>query len=96
MKKLIIMLALVICGGNAFSQTAITAVKQTVNTMFEAMRKGDSTLLRSTFAKGIVFHSIANKKDGSTVLLKEDPDDFVKSIGTPHQVYMMNALLLAI
>jgi hypothetical protein len=86
MKKLIILLIIIAnCSITSAQQTATNAVKQTVNNMFAAMRKGDSTLLRSTFAKGIVFHSVENKKDGTTVLLNENPDDFVKSIGTPHK-----------
>lgn len=66
-------------------QTATDAVKRTVNDMFKAMRTGDSTLLRSTFAKGVVFHSVENKKDGSTALLTEDPNEFIKAVGTPHK-----------
>lgn len=84
MKKLIILLAIWLCGKATFAQTANDAVKQTVNDMFKAMRTGDSTLLRSTFAKGVVFHSVENKKDGTTALATEDPNDFIKAIGTPH------------
>jgi hypothetical protein len=86
MKKLIILLAIIANYSIASAQqTATDAVKQTVNNMFTAMRKGDSTLLRSTFAKGIVFHSVANKKDGTTALATENPDEFIKAVGTPHK-----------
>jgi hypothetical protein len=86
MKKLIILLAIITnCGLALAQQTAADAVKQTVNNMFTAMRKGDSTLLRSTFAKDIVFHSIANKKDGTIALAPENPDEFIKVVGTPHK-----------
>ncbi|MCC8425417.1 nuclear transport factor 2 family protein [Mucilaginibacter sp. UR6-11] len=86
MKKFVILAAIIInCSIALAQQTAADAVKQTVNTMFTAMRKGDSTLLRSTFAKGIVFHSVGNKKDGSTVLTTENPDEFIKAVGTPHK-----------
>jgi hypothetical protein len=86
MKKLIILLAIIAnCGVASAQQTATDAVKQTVNNMFTAMRKSDSTLLRSTFAKGIVFQSVANKKDGTTVLATENPDEFIKAVGTPHK-----------
>ena len=53
--------------------------------MFDAVRKSDSTLLRSTFAKDMVLHSVGNAKDGSTALLTESADEFVKSVGTPHK-----------
>jgi hypothetical protein len=86
MKKLIILLTIIAnCGIASAQQTATDAVKQTVNNMFTAMRKSDSTLLRSTFAKGIVFQSVANKKDGTTVLATENPDEFIKAVGTPHK-----------
>lgn len=86
MKKLIILLFIVAnCTVAHAQQSTADAVKQTVNNMFKAMRTGDSTLLRSTFAKGIVFHSVENKKDGTTLLATEDPNDFIKAVGTPHK-----------
>lgn len=86
MKKLVILFAIVAnCTLAIAQQTATEAVKQTVNDMFKAMRTGDSTLLRSTFAKGVVFHSVEDKKDGSTALLTEDPNEFIKAVGTPHK-----------
>lgn len=87
MKKILLLLFACL-GITSFSfaqQTEQDAIKQTINTVFNAMRKGDSTMLRSTFAKGIAFHSVANKKDGSTALEIENPNDFIKLIGTPHK-----------
>ncbi|MDB4925096.1 nuclear transport factor 2 family protein [Mucilaginibacter sp.] len=86
MKKIIILVAITANCSIAFAQeTAVAAVKQTINNMFDAMRKGDSTLLRSTFATGIAFHGVSNKKDGSAVLVVDNPNDFVKMVGTPHK-----------
>lgn len=65
-------------------QTEIDAVKKTVNTMFDAMRKGDSTLLKSVFAKEMILQSVSNNKEGKAVLSTEKADGFVKAIGTPH------------
>jgi hypothetical protein len=65
-------------------QTETPAIKQTVNTMFDAMRKGDSTLLRSVFSKDMVLQSISNNKEGKAILSVEKADDFVKAIGKPH------------
>jgi len=71
--------------GSAYcQQTATDAVKHTVNTMFDAMRKGDSTLLRSTFSKDMVLQSVSTNKAGKAVLSTEPADGFVKAIGTPH------------
>lgn len=65
-------------------QTATEAVKHIVNTMFDAMRKGDSALLRSTFSKDMVLQSVSTNKDGKSVLSTENAGEFVKAIGTPH------------
>ena len=60
------------------------AVKRTIQTFFEGMRKGDSALVRSTFAPGAVFHTIA-ARNGTPQLRAENPSDFVKAVGTPHK-----------
>jgi len=65
-------------------QTETAAVKQTVNTMFDAMRKGDSTLLRSVFSKDMVLQSVSTNREGKAILSVEKADDFVKVIGKPH------------
>lgn len=86
MKNLILLLLVFFLSFKTFAQqTDQEGIKQTINTLFDAMRKGDSTLLRSTFAKDIVFQSIANKKDGSVTLVTEKANDFIKQIGTPHK-----------
>ncbi|PJJ80136.1 nuclear transport factor 2 family protein [Mucilaginibacter auburnensis] len=86
MKKLALTLLLFTLCHTGFAQQAdVAAIKQTINNMFDAMRKTDSTLLRSTFAKGIILHSIGKTKDGTTVLINDSADDFVKSIGMPHK-----------
>ena len=86
MKKLIFILTLLFyCNISWAQQTDIAAIKQTINNMFNAMRKSDSTLLRSTFAKGMILHNIGKAKDGATAMITESPDEFVKSIGTPHE-----------
>jgi hypothetical protein len=45
-------------------QTSTAAIKQTINTMMDAMRKGDSTLLRSVLAKDLELESVAGDKMG--------------------------------
>jgi len=86
MKNLLLLVFISLLSMNAFAQqTDQDAIKQTINKMFDAMRKGDSTLLRSTFAKGIAFQGVANKKDGSVALETENADDFIKAVGTPHK-----------
>ncbi|HWZ03901.1 MAG TPA: nuclear transport factor 2 family protein [Mucilaginibacter sp.] len=84
MKKILI-IGLLILSNNLFAQQADTlAIKQTISTLFDAMRKGDSTTLRSVFSKDMILQSVSNDKNGKAVLSTENADGFVKAIGTPH------------
>lgn len=86
MKKIILSSLILLTSFKTFAQqTDQDAVKQTINTMFDAMRKGDSIMLRSTFHKNIVFEGVANKKDGTVALDIDNPNDFIKAVGTPHK-----------
>jgi preprotein translocase subunit YajC len=86
MKKILFLSFILLASFKTFAQqTDQDAVKQTINTMFDAMRKGDSTMLRSTFHKNIVFEGISNKKDGTVALDIDNPNDFIKMVGTPHK-----------
>jgi len=60
------------------------AVKKTIRTFFEGMRKADSTLVRSTLAPGAVFHTLSIR-NGQTQLRPNNPSEFVKAVGTPHK-----------
>jgi hypothetical protein len=85
MKKLLILILVIFLSSKLFAQqTEADAIKQTINTLFNAMRKGDSTLLRSAFSKGMILQSISNDKDGKAILSTENVNDFIKAIGTPH------------
>ncbi|WP_295676776.1 nuclear transport factor 2 family protein [uncultured Mucilaginibacter sp.] len=85
MKKALFTSFILIASINLYAQKADTlAVKQTINTLFTAMRKGDSTLLRSVFSKDMILQSVSNDKDGKAILSTEGADGFVKAIGTPH------------
>jgi preprotein translocase subunit YajC len=86
MKKTLFLSFILLASLKTFAQqTDQDAVKQTINNMFDAMRKGDSTMLRSTFHKNIVFEGISNKKDGTVALDIDNPNDFIKTVGTPHK-----------
>ena len=86
MKKILLINLMLLLSGSVFAQQSSTdAVKQTINTLFDGMRKGDSTLLRSVFAKDMILQSIANDASGKAILTTEKADGFVKAIGTPHK-----------
>ncbi|TGE04921.1 nuclear transport factor 2 family protein [Hymenobacter fodinae] len=88
MKKLFLSCSLLTATSAAYAQTApateTQAVKKTIQLFFEGMRKGDSTLVRTTLAPGAVFHTISTR-NGLTTLRPESPSAFVKSVGTPHK-----------
>jgi hypothetical protein len=88
MKKILLtLIAAVFISGCAFAQQSATeGVKQAVNTLFDAMRKGDSALIKTVFAKEMVLQSISKDKTGKTVIAMDSADDFAKAIGTPHNV----------
>lgn len=60
------------------------AVKQTILSFFDGMRRADSAAVRRTLAPGAVFHTIGNRNN-QTQLRPENPSDFVKAVGTPHK-----------
>jgi hypothetical protein len=85
--KNILIIVLLIISHNVFAQQSSTdAVKQTINTLFDGMRKGDSTLLRSVFAKNMILQSVAEDASGKAILSTENADGFVKTVGTPHKM----------
>ncbi len=60
------------------------AVKATVRAFFDGMRRADSAAVRRTLAPGAVFHTLATR-GSQTQLRPQNPADFVKAVGTPHQ-----------
>ena len=85
MKKLFILsFTLFLTSELLAQQTSTDAIKQTINTMLDAMRKGDSTLLRSVLAKDMELQSVAADKMGKVSLSTKSADGLVTQIGTPH------------
>jgi hypothetical protein len=88
MKKvslLFTVLAVTFVSSSVSAQSATDSIKQAINTFFNAMRKGDSTLFRSTLLKDMILQEVSNDdKDGKTILTTDKADDLVKAIGTPH------------
>jgi len=81
------LLALAASTGPAFAQKTspeTEAVKQTVTSFFDGMRRGDSTLVRRTLAPGAVFHGLGGKPGQATTLETENISGFLKAVGTPH------------
>jgi hypothetical protein len=90
MRKLLLSCLLLPASQLAYAQASAAeteAVKKTINTFFEGMRKGDSALVRSSLAPGVVLQAIDNRS--GTVKVQTVPHrELLKMIGTPHpEVY---------
>ncbi|HZY40273.1 MAG TPA: hypothetical protein VFE53_26650 [Mucilaginibacter sp.] len=87
MKKLFILSFSIFLTSQLFAQqTATDSIKQTINTLLDAIRKGDSTLSISVLSKGMIKQRISNDKNGKAILSTKYAGDLVKAIGTPHAV----------
>lgn len=61
-------------------------VMKPINQLFEAMQKGDSSLLRKSFTKQVTMARIGQDKEGKPFIRYESSlDGFAKSVGAPHQ-----------
>jgi hypothetical protein len=87
MKKVVFLLSVMFISVTTFAQQSATdGIKLSINTMFDAMRKGDSTLLKSVFAKEMILQSVSTNKEGKSVISTDSANDFAKAIGTPHNM----------
>ena len=89
MKKVFTILAVLIFSKMSYAQNIressdTAAIKQTLNTLFDAIRKGDSTLLETVFSKGMIKQRVSNDKNEKAALSTTNAGDLVKAIGTPH------------
>jgi hypothetical protein len=58
-------------------------VMQTIQQLFDGMRKGDSTMVRSAFYKGARLLTVVTQD--ATVLHEGSVDKFVEAVETPHE-----------
>jgi len=83
-----LLIILTICTLKASAQNDEAAVKATVNTLFEGMRKSDSALLRKAFAPGAIMQTVAKPKAGGTMVRTDSVEAFIRQVSTPHtEVY---------
>jgi hypothetical protein len=91
MKNLSLMICMLLSSiTTCFAQqnTEENAVKATINSLFDGMRKSDSTLLKNAFGKQAILQTIAKNRDGKELVKTENLNNFIKSISAPHpEVY---------
>lgn len=61
------------------------AVIQVIKTLFDAMRMGDTTMLRSTFDPQMRLMTVYVDKEGNPKIHTGSADEFIASIGQPHE-----------
>ncbi|HEY0897319.1 MAG TPA: nuclear transport factor 2 family protein, partial [Sphingobacteriaceae bacterium] len=85
MKKLLLSVALLLIAGSGFSQTGAddTEIKKAIQTMFDGMRQGDSTMIRSVLAPRMILQTIVSRGERDEVR-SEPVDNFLKAVATPH------------
>lgn len=66
------------------SKTEEESIKKVINTLFDGMRKGDSSMVNSAFNNKMVLQTIINR-EGNVQVRSEEPAGFLKAVGTPHQ-----------
>ncbi len=81
MKKILFLLTFIIVSVFANSQTTEDSVKTTVNNLFIGMQNADTVLLKSTFADGAIFQTIARDKEGNTIVRTEAVQGFIDYVG---------------
>jgi hypothetical protein len=77
----LLVLAAPLAAQDAPDRDAILAVS---HRLFDGMRAGDSALVRSTFHPKMFLASSVTRQGQPAVEVDDDPEGFIKAIGTPH------------
>jgi hypothetical protein len=84
MKRLLLVALLAAGASPVAGQSDEAEVMAVVNRLFDGMRAGDSTMVRSTFHPTMTLARIFVNRQGDPVIHTGMPDEFVKAVGTPH------------
>lgn len=66
------------------AQTEKAAVQKVIETMFDGMRAGDSSMVHSAFMDEAAMQTIAANREGQIKLRDEKLIDFLNAVGTAH------------
>jgi len=67
-------------------ENEVLAIKQTINNLFEGMRKSDTAMLRSAFANNAIMQSVNKNHEGKVTIQSEPLDSFIYFIAKPHSL----------
>lgn len=87
MKYIICFVLPMLFNGFLFGQSAEEqqAVKAPIQELFDGMRAGDSSRVRSAFHPDATLQTIAKNNKGETIIRSQPVDGFVKAVGTPRE-----------
>jgi hypothetical protein len=61
------------------------AIRETINSLFEGMRKGDSAMVSRAFSRQVTLATITTNTNGITEISRETSmHEFLVAVGTPH------------
>ena len=66
------------------AQSEQEQVKKAIQTMFDGMRAGDSSMVHSVFTDAAIMETIAANREGKMSLRKGSLKSFLEAVGTPH------------
>lgn len=66
------------------AQSDEVLIKETIMTMFNGMRKGDSAMVRSAFVDKAILQSIDKDRTGKDIVWDGGLKSFLNAVGTPH------------
>ena len=90
------LIILTIISTNVFAQSDEEAIKRTINTLFDGMRKTDTSLIRDAFTDAPFLQTVLKNKEGKTVLLTEPLDSFMASIAKPRKEILDERIVLEV
>ena len=70
---------------NSQAQNEEAAIKQTINNLFDGMRRSDTAMIRSAFAPQGILQTVVNNKEGKVFVRSEPLDSFIAFVGKPHK-----------
>ena len=86
MKKIILsFIILAITGIQIHAQTPEREVQSVIETLFDGMRAGDSSVVASAFTRDAVMQTVAQNQSGEVMIRKGDLNQFLNAVGTPHE-----------
>lgn len=80
---LLALAALILAPASA-AQSPEDEVRAAIVRLFDGMRAGDSTVVRTAFLPGADLHTTAVRPDGTPVIVEGSLDEFVHAVGQPH------------